>query len=645
MVRHAAQVSPDPLAPHALQPPPVAQRPQRCEARFPGRSWRTSVAYSLVCAALVACTDGTETGSLQGEVLPGAELRSQVVGDLDIAWNETHPEAPRYPKGWKPDTKPRWSNVSDLTEDRRIYATDADARFNAEDARYQIAYHLSHYGGMPDSAGDFNGDGVEDFMNMSHFAYVDGMRYAGEVHIWFGRKDAHIDPKTQYPDVLIYGDQAGGKLGISVASAGDFNADGTDDIMMSAGFRTNGNGGKEEAGTEGGAVYVLLGGSLDLANRPVKVRIQAIGNEIPGLVLLGGHDGARYTGWANALDSGDFNGDGVSDIVTGAYNPYPSRREAYRDFDGRAYLFLGGRDVPERLPGYRLGIDGDVDGMRGTVLTVPNRDWTRGSLGFGVFFLEDISGDGRDELAFGTGRGGPSGRGAVYIFWGRADGLPSEISIAEADLVIDAGDEHERAGVKMQFAELASARPAGDVNGDGIDDALITARYSKRSVGNSMTMVGAVGVLFGSEELVAKRTQPFSELPVVIIGERHGWIGQPAMDRGGDIDGDGYADILVNDPYYRESISGSTPQYRGRVWMVRGGASMAPLIHVESDAHRVFLPDTRIPGMFGFTWTTGDWNGDGKLDVVIGDHYAGDSQRNEHRGITYLFYNGSAMRP
>jgi len=47
--------------------------------------------------------------------------------------------------------------------------------------------------------------------------------------------------------------------------------------------------------------------------------------------------------------------------------------------------------------------------------------------------------------------------------------------------------------------------------------------------------------------------------------------------------------------------------------------------------------------MFGYTWNTGDFDDDGRPDIVVGDHYAGDRELHEHAGRVYLFSNGSSF--
>jgi hypothetical protein len=132
----------------------------------------------------------------------------------------------------------------------------------------------------------------------------------------------------------------------------------------------------------------------------------------------------------------------------------------------------------------------------------------------------------------------------------------------------------------------------------------------------------------------------FRSLPDRIVGAGPDvdTIGVPGMNTGADLDGDGYADLLVNDTYFVEEIAG-TPEYRGRLWMVRGGPFPPPRT-IEQAAALTFVADTRLPGLFGFQWNTGDFNGDGRPDVVVADHYLGDAERHDFPGGAYLFTNG-----
>jgi hypothetical protein len=133
-----------------------------------------------------------------------------------------------------------------------------------------------------------------------------------------------------------------------------------------------------------------------------------------------------------------------------------------------------------------------------------------------------------------------------------------------------------------------------------------------------------------------------SELEHIYYGDERGQIGQPASDHGADFFGDGRADVLLSDPYYLEPIGGQL-QERGRMWLIRSTPDQPKLIDVESSASRYFVADTTLHGLFGFTWDTGDFNGDGRPDLVIGDHYRGDHELDVHAGVVYLYDNSTIV--
>jgi len=606
-------------APHraAVSDPPCLNADQ------PGlREWNPGIAHVRDSAA--------------GKVLPGRELRSQL--PRTPGYVNPDPLFPHYPDGKLPSGPLTWRNISGVPASHLIYASNADAIFNAENDRYRIAFNQSYYGVAPTNIGDFGGTGVDDLAIPDHYAYVDGRYEAGEVDIYYGRRGQEIDPRHDIPDVIFYGDESakdwfdGGKMGISIADAGDVNGDGHSDLLIGAAFHAVPlpHGGQIYLA---GKVYLIYGGYLSKFRCPVKIRASQIGKQIPGIVFYGGRDGGLYTGWANELDAGDFSGDGLNDIIIGAYDPYPGHKRA---FAARAYLIYGNRKLPRRFVGYRLGVDFDRDGIRSTVYKLPNVALTQESLGFGASFVGDLTGNGHDDLGFAAADAGPTGRGADYIFFRPPPRRQHVVQIESAPLTIDADS---MSSPSLQFAGLGSIRPNGDVYGDGHQDALLTARYTR---GTDGSLVGAVGILEGRRHF--PRAMGFSQLNTIIYGTQTGTVGQPSMAHAADFDGDGCTDIIINDATYEEDIGGSL-QYRGRLWLIRGRSDLPRTIPLEQGADRIFLANNRYPGMFGFNWDTGDWNGDGRPDIVIADHYSGDDQLHDLAGRTYLFYNRSLHLP
>ena len=240
-----------------------------------------------------------------------------------------------------------------------------------------------------DGAGDLNGDGIADLV-------LDGK------YVVFGSRSswpAHFDLSTLNGHngfVIERGTQLTGTFVTSVAAHGDFNGDGSDDLLLSnvEPFSTPGGG---------GAHYVLLYGHR--GNFSASVALPAPG--VSQGFHLGGSRNNEYSGWT-AQFAGDVDGDGYDDLIFGAPGNDSSARNA-----GGAYLVFGHAGAA----GARVELDGlrAHQGLRLDGVKANDRS------GYAVGAAGDLNGDGFDDLFVGAHNADNNGAdaGSAYVVFGR----------------------------------------------------------------------------------------------------------------------------------------------------------------------------------------------------------------------------------
>ncbi|MBI5485863.1 MAG: FG-GAP repeat protein [Deltaproteobacteria bacterium] len=401
--------------------------------------------------------------------------------------------------------------------------------------------------------GDFDGDGYSDAA-VGAIAHTAGATLEGGVFIYGGTAGA----APAAPDWRLDcpGNQSDAYFGVSVASAGDVDADGFDDLLVGAYSYSAGS-------ADEGAAFLYLGGSAGLA-------------AFPDLTLdsPAGQAGAAF-GLAVG-SAGDVNGDGFADIVVGA----PLLDGTGAD-EGRAYVYLGSTSGPGLAPDTVLGASAST---------------AQGGAQFGlaVGSAGDLDGDGYADVAVGAPFRDvpPVDEGAVFLFRGGATGLDPAAAIELNDPVSQA--------VAYFGSSLAAA---GDLDDDGFSDVLVGAPGQTYGVPND----GSVFVLGGSATAPGGASIAQLGSPGGDSGAEFGY----AVAGAGDVNGDGVFDVIVGARYQDgpPADAGAVYFYGGPVGGTTGTADRELRAPVPEESAR-----------FGSAvGSAGDVDGDGLADVLVGE--------------------------
>jgi hypothetical protein len=356
--------------------------------------------------------------------------------------------------------------------------------------RFDGAAAYDGFGFSVAGPGDLDGDGFADLLIGANGAAPGGRLLAGSVYAYSGADGSLLH--------RFDGPVAGDRLGGSVAGTGDLDGDALPDLILGA------NGADPGGRIAAGSAFVVSGAT--------------------GLLLHRFDGPAAGDALGNAVaDAGDVDGDGVSDLVVGAWKSDAGGAT----WSGSAYVYSGAHW-------------GQLHAFHGS--------GSYDALGYSVAGAGDLDGDGLADLVLGAMWADPGGlvnAGSVYVHSGADGSLLYRFDGAAA------GDN-----LGISLAGVS------DVDGDRVPDLLLGASWADP---------GGLP-LCGSAEL---RSGASGELLVRLDGEEAGDYFGSSVAGAGDLDGDGLAELLVG--AYEASPGGL--QEAGAAYLY----SLDPFLHPDAD--------------------------------------------------------------
>jgi Ca2+-binding RTX toxin-like protein len=358
-------------------------------------------------------------------------------------------------------------------------------------------------------AGDINGDGIGDLILVGTVNENNSSAALRQGYVVWGRHEgfaaeldlAALDGTTGFQFTGIRpGD-------IRVSRVGDVNGDRLEDVVVSA-------PGTIASASPGQSIVVFGRDRFD-----ARVDLSTLRDQ-DGLMITGIRPGERLG--EPVRPAGDVNGDGVDDLIVGAFG-----RGQVQDYTGEGYVIFGQRSSGDDVSIQRLNV-AELDGRNGFAMQ-PIVSWN--DYGY-VNGAGDVNGDGIDDVVVGApfANRAPNQNnqgfraGQAYVVFGDRNPFPAQIDPLTLNgrngFIITGSNAYDQAG--------ALVSPAGDINGDGVDDLLITGAEGYVVFGNRQGFSSALNL----EELNGKN------------GFGINFAGR-LIRSVGDVNGDGLGDLML----------------------------------------------------------------------------------------------------
>ena len=410
------------------------------------------------------------------------------------------------------------------------------------------------------NAGDINGDGLSDLIigapqNPALGATVEA---SGKAYLVFGKTNSSTVNLSAVEQgsggFVLYGalERIGNlgpihyrsdTIGWSVATAGDVNGDGFADFVVSAPLAYSPPNPQGLVGSGRGVSYVVFGKADWSGVSALNVNDVLAGTG--GFVIQQVIDGNNFFSGSSVSSLGDINGDGLADLVIASSQSVSSRL---------GYIVFGKKDSSAvNLTAGAAGIV-SISGVY--------------SDSFSVSAAGDVNGDGFADFIVGAHTAGATntaGAGLSYVVFGKSNWIDgSEINLN----TVAAGTggfviRGEINGINGEFGDRSgySVASAGDFNGDGLADLIISS--PSPLYGDTTRLSNRSYVVYGKSDTTA------INLSDVALG-RGGFSIEGGVQNGlsvssaGDINGDGFSDLLITAPTLSNALSTTTMTINGQ---------------------------------------------------------------------------------
>jgi len=405
---------------------------------------------------------------------------------------------------------------------------------------------------------------------------------------------------------------------------GDFNGDGFDDLAIGVP--------QEDVGTttDAGAVNVIYGSSSGLS--ATSGRADQFWTQNSADVRDSSEMDDKF---GSSLTSGDFNGDGIDDLAIG----------------------VPGEDIGTTTDAGAVNvIYGSGAGLHAT-LSPSNQFWAQSTTdvndvietfdGFGSSLSSgDFNGDGKDDLAIGVPDENDAA-GAVNVLYGSSSGLSATSPRADQFWTQNSPDVNDASENGDSFGHSLTS---GDFNNDGKDDLAIGVQGEALSVDTAHA--GGVEVIYGSSSGLSA-TSPRSDqfwtqdsASIDDIAEHNDAFGYSLSS--GDYNGDGKDDLAIGARWENTNSLSEA----GAVQTIYGSSSGLSATSPRGDQFWTQnTPDvndaTESEDQFGYSLSSGDYNGDGKDDLAIGvwweDVDIGGGDIDDAGGVEVIYGSSSGL--